>query len=68
MIKILIEKCIGHAKPTIKSKGLECFNLLFEVTELFDESIETILESINSKNQKVSFFQWLTGFRSQLVL
>jgi hypothetical protein len=50
VIKILIEKCIGHAKPTIRHRGLEDFNLIFEVSEQFDESIETILESINSKN------------------
>ena len=33
IIKILIEKCIGHAKALIKNKGIECFNLLFEVSE-----------------------------------
>jgi hypothetical protein len=41
---------VGHAKPTIKSKALECFNFLFEVTESFDDSIETMTESLNSKN------------------
>lgn len=54
IIKILIEKCIGHAKASIKTKGLECFSLLFEVSEAFDESIETISESLNSKNVKVN--------------
>ena len=54
VIKLLIEKCIGHTKPSIKQKGLECFNLLFEVTESFDESVETITESLNAKNIKVS--------------
>lgn len=33
IIKTLIEKCMGHAKPNIKNKSTECFNLLFEVTE-----------------------------------
>lgn len=33
IIKTLIEKCMGHAKPTIKNKSTECFNLIFEVTE-----------------------------------
>lgn len=44
---------MGHAKPTIKTKAAECFNLLFEVTEQFDESVETMTESLSSKNQKV---------------
>lgn len=49
IIKVLIEKCVGHAKPTIKLKALECFNLMFEVTETFDESLDTMTESLNSK-------------------
>ena len=53
IIKVLIEKCVGHAKPTIKHKALECFNLMFEVTETFEESVETMTECLNSKNQKV---------------
>ena len=32
-IKALVEKCVGHMKPTIKQKGLDCFNFQFEVTE-----------------------------------
>ena len=54
IVKGLVEKCIGHAKPTIKHKGLECFNLLFEVTENFEESIETMVEVLQAKNIKVS--------------
>jgi hypothetical protein len=53
IIKILIEKCVGHMKPTIKTKSLECFAFIFEVTEQFDESMETVIESLNSKVQKV---------------
>lgn len=53
IIKILIEKCVGHAKANIKTKSLECFNLLFEVSEVFDESTDTIAESLGSKNIKV---------------
>ena len=53
IIKSLIEKCIGHAKATIKTKALECFNLLFEVSEQFDEALETMTECVNSKNVKV---------------
>lgn len=50
----MIEKCVGHAKVVIKNKSLECFNLLFEVTEVFDESIEAMTESLSSKNAKVN--------------
>jgi hypothetical protein len=53
IIKILIEKCVGHMKPSIKTKSLECFAFLFEVTEQFEESTEAIMESLNSKVQKV---------------
>ena len=47
---------MGHAKVAIKTKGLECFNLLFEVTEAFEESMEAMTESLQSKNAKVSLF------------
>ncbi len=40
-------------KPTIKAKSLECFNMMFEASDSFDDSAETILESMNSKNAKV---------------
>jgi hypothetical protein len=62
IIKALIEKCVGHAKVVIKNKSLECFNLLFEVTESFEESLEAMTESLASKNAKVSEFQ-LTPLR-----
>lgn len=57
IIKILIEKCVGHMKPTIKTKSLECFNLLFEVSESFDEAIEPLQECVSSKNVKVIKYQ-----------
>lgn len=59
IIKVLIDKCIGHAKPTIKQKGLECFNLLFEVTECFEDSVGVFEESLKSKNIKVKFLSTL---------
>lgn len=49
IVKTLIEKCLGHAKPNIKTKGLECFHLLFEVTEAFQEVEEAMSECLNSK-------------------
>lgn len=42
-------------KPTVKQKGLECFNMLFEVTEGFEEGEEPIIEAMKNKNVKVSF-------------
>ena len=54
IIKALIDKCVGHAKAAIKTKSLECFNLLFEVTEAFDDSMEAMTESLSSKNAKVN--------------
>ena len=69
IVKALIEKCIGHAKPTIKQKGLECFNTLFEVTESFDESVETITECLNSKTIKVSsIFVTIRSVNQQTML
>lgn len=48
IMKGLVEKCIGN--PKTKLKGIECFNLLFEVTENFDDiSSETLIELLNSK-------------------
>lgn len=44
---------MGHAKPNIKSKSKECFLLMFEVSENFDDSIETINAVISHKNIKV---------------
>lgn len=42
IINLLVEKCMGHAKPVIKEKSLECFLMLFEVTESIEDSIETL--------------------------
>jgi len=49
IIKNLIEKCIGHMKPSVRAKGLDSFNMLFEVTESFEESEETIIEGMKNK-------------------
>jgi len=40
-------------KPVIKQKGSECLILLFEVSENFEESIDTLSEVITHKNVKV---------------
>jgi hypothetical protein len=39
---MLVEKCLGHAKPVIKEKAIECMLLIFEVSEDFDISVETL--------------------------
>lgn len=42
IISMLVEKCIGHAKPVIKDKAMECIMLIFEVSENFEDSVETL--------------------------
>ena len=43
IIQIIIEKMLlTHAKPGIKAKSLESLLLLFEVTQSFDDSEETL--------------------------
>lgn len=54
MIKALIEKCCTHTKASIKLKASECFMLCFEVCEYFEDISETLIETLNSKQQKVS--------------
>jgi hypothetical protein len=53
MILMLVEKCIGHAKPNIKAKAQECLLLIFEVGEDFTESEDTFNELLTHKNIKV---------------
>jgi hypothetical protein len=55
MIKALVEKCLTHAKASIKMKASECFMLCFEVCEVFEDISETLIETLNSKQQKVSY-------------
>lgn len=43
-----------HAKPNIKAKSLESFLLLFEASENFDDSVETLQGLLAHKNVKVS--------------
>jgi hypothetical protein len=74
LIQALIEKCISHAKATIKQKGTDCFLLLFEVSEVFDEpTFDTVLEMIKSKNAKISltaiqtFITWFSAYGPKRV-
>lgn len=58
IITILCEKMLfTHAKPGIKAKSLECYLLLFEASEVFDESLETMQGLLKHKNVKVSIFK-----------
>ena len=50
---MLVEKCIGHAKVPVKQKAIECFLLIFEVSENFDQSIECLNGLLSHKNVKV---------------
>ena len=49
----VIDKCMGAAKATIKTKSLECMLLLFEVSENFSEdtldAFQAILKSTKPK-------------------
>lgn len=55
IITIICEKMLlTHAKPGIKAKSLESFLLLFECTQNFDDSIETMQGLLKHKNVKVS--------------
>jgi hypothetical protein len=51
LLKALIEKAISHVKASIKQKGTDCFLMLFEVSETFDETaFEAIIEMLKNKN------------------
>lgn len=54
IIQIIIEKMLlTHAKPGIKAKSLESLLLLFEVTQNFDDSEDTLQTLLKHKNVKV---------------
>jgi hypothetical protein len=54
IITALVDKCLGHVKPVIKNKAQDVLLLIFEVSEDFDNSIDTLLELVQNKNIKVS--------------
>jgi len=55
IIKVITEKCLGHTKPAIKTKSLDCILLIFEISENFDlDTQDSIEELCKSKNAKVS--------------
>lgn len=54
ILSLLVEKCLGHAKPVIKELGTECMLLLFEVSENFEISVDTLQGLCKHKNIKVS--------------
>ena len=54
ILAMLVEKCLGHAKPVIKEKSKECMLLIFEVSETFEDSVETLVGLASHKNVKVS--------------
>ena len=53
IIQVLVEKCLGHSEPVIRNKSSECFLMLFEVTENFDDSYFTLTKLISHENIKV---------------
>lgn len=48
-----MEKGLGHAKPVIKNKATDCILIMFEVSEDFEVSLETLQELANHKNVKI---------------
>ena len=59
-MNVITDKCLGHAKPTIKTKANECIFLMFDCTEAFTEASETLVGLAANKNIKVSFFKFFT--------
>ena len=54
MLRVLIEKCLVHAKPLIKQKAFECVLTMFEISESFqDDSIQVLEEMLQSKKLPV---------------
>jgi hypothetical protein len=53
----MVEKCLNHTKPVIKTKSFECIMVMFEVTENFEtETMDAIDELCKSKIAKVNLF------------
>ena len=50
----IMDKCLGAAKPTLKTKSMECMLLYFEVSENFgDETLDALQALIKSNKPKV---------------
>lgn len=56
LLNIITDKCLGHAKPTIKAKANECVFAMFDSTEAFTEAQDALLGLAANKNIKVSNF------------
>ena len=63
LLNIITDKCLGHAKPTIKAKANECIMLMFDCTEAFTEAQDALLGLVGNKNIKVSHFNPFLFFR-----
>jgi hypothetical protein len=51
----VIDKCLGAAKPNLKTKSMDCMLLLFEVSENFtDETLDVLQTQLKSPKPKVS--------------
>ena len=50
----MLDKCLGAAKPSLKTKAMECMLLYFEVSENFgDETLDALQALIKSNKPKV---------------
>ena len=51
----VLDKCLGAAKPSLKTKAMDCMLLFFEVSENFgDETLDALQEQVKSNKPKVS--------------
>jgi hypothetical protein len=62
----MVEKCLSHTKPVIKTKSFECIMVMFEVTENFEaETMDALEELCKSKIAKVTFFNFIFRYNKQ---
>lgn len=55
LLKVIIEKCMSHSKPEIKTKALKSVKLMFEVSENFEaETLDIIEDQCKSLKLPVS--------------
>jgi|LakMenEpi03Aug12_release.lakeMendotaPanAssembly.Ray.scaffolds.fasta_scaffold5717040_1 hypothetical protein len=62
----MVEKCLSHTKPVIKTKSFECIMVMFEVTENFEaETMDALEELCKSKIAKVTFCNFIFRYNKQ---
>ena len=66
----MVDKCLGAAKPSIKTKAMECMLLFFEVSENFgEETLDAFQAVLKSNKPKVRVQVSLTlNYSTSLLL